>query len=169
MSYIGAPFNYKKPEGATLSFKNVWKPLLCSLWLLLGLCGCGSGDGSNAPVSKITFSNGSSFSILELQTGSYSVRGDGLQNVAGVEMTLEYDPQVLFGTPHVSAGQLMTGSMSAINTGTPGVIRIAFVRTTAMNGNGDICSISFDAGSVGASRLSFSSAGMIDTNNREIR
>jgi len=72
----------------------------------------------------------------------YVVQGNDFSGASGIEVTVSYDPTAL-ASPQVVQGALVGGALMAINVSTPGKIRLALVRVTAINGSGTIATITF--------------------------
>ena len=87
---------------------------------------------------------GASVTITPSGEGSFSVRGDNMNGVSGIELTIGYDTSALT-SPTVSWGGLIDGALSIANTTVPGTIRIAIIRTTPFSGGGQIAAVSFAA------------------------
>jgi len=84
----------------------------------------------------------------------YAVQGNDFSDASGMDISIRYDPTALAG-PQVVQGGLVGGALMAINASTPGMIRLALVRVTAINGSGTIATITFTRlNSTGADILS---------------
>jgi len=110
------------------------KLLVVGLGTALALYGCGGGGGTESVSNKVT--------VLSSGNGNFSIRGDAIKNVAGILLTLSYDPAYL-SNPTVTEGDLFTGFYPEFYTGLVGTIRIAYVSTNGVSGSGTIASISF--------------------------
>jgi hypothetical protein len=75
--------------------------------------------------------------------GVFDLQGTGFSGVAGAKITISYDTGTL-ANPRVIQGGLMSGSMMAVNTSSPGTIVLALISTAAFSGSGSIATISFD-------------------------
>ncbi len=86
--------------------------------------------------------------------GNYVLQGNGLENAAALEITLQYDSTSL-SNPRVVEGGLIAGALMAVNPNVPGTVRMAIIRTTPITGSGAIAALSFDRkGSSGGNILS---------------
>ncbi len=74
---------------------------------------------------------------------SMALQATTIESAAAAECSISYEPSIL-SNPRVELGALATGAMMAVNTQTPGLIRVALIRTTPMMGNGVIASVLFD-------------------------
>jgi hypothetical protein len=94
--------------------------------------------------TSLTASNASAAAITLNSSGgsSYQLVGSGFSNVAGLDVTIRYDPSAL-ESPKVSQGTLANGTMFVANPNTPGAVRIAFVSTSGVSGTGPIAEITF--------------------------
>jgi hypothetical protein len=97
----------------------------------------------------------------------YALQGTDLSDASGMDITIRYDPSALAG-PQVVQGGLIGGALMAINASTPGMIRLALVRVTAISGSGTIATITFTRlNSTGADILSLVSS-VINSAGRNI-
>jgi len=81
-------------------------------------------------------------SVTSSGNGVFIVNGSGMDAVAGVDLSVSYDPTLL-ASPTVSQGSLISGALMAVNTNKPGSIKIAAVSTRPFPANGQIVTISF--------------------------
>ena len=102
-----------------------------------------------------------SVSITPAAAGTYSVQGDGMDGVAGIQLDIAYDAASL-ATPTITQGALVGGAMLAANTSIPGIIKIAIISTRAFSGSGTIATISF-ASNKGSGGITSITASMIDS------
>lgn len=77
-------------------------------------------------------------------SNSLVLQGATMENVAAIDITLTYDPAV-WANPRVNKGSLTSGALTAINTNSPGTVRIGVISTKPIHGNGDIATFNFDA------------------------
>ena len=75
--------------------------------------------------------------------GVFVVQGVGMANVSAMDLVLTYDTATL-AHPRIEQGSLISGAMVASNPNTPGIVRIAIIRTTAITGSGVILTLAFD-------------------------
>jgi hypothetical protein len=85
---------------------------------------------------------GAAIAVTGSGNGTYTIVGSGFNQVAGMDLTLAYDNTVL-GSPVISWGSLVSGAVSAANTGIPGSIRIAVISRTPLPDSGQVAQISF--------------------------
>ena len=107
-----------------------------------------------------------SLTILPSGTGSFTVTGNGMDGVAGIDIQLQYDPAIL-SSPAVTPGGLISGAMMAANTTIKGSIRIAIISTRSFSGSGTVVLISFASQKASGGIISVS-ASSIDTKGAPI-
>lgn len=107
-----------------------------------------------------------SVTVVPSGAGSYSVQGNSLNGVAGIELNLGYDKTSL-ATPTVTQGSLVSGALMAANTTIPGSIKIAIISTSPFSGTGEIVRISFATQS-GSGGITSVTSSMIDSNGAGI-
>jgi hypothetical protein len=73
----------------------------------------------------------------------YVLQGNDFSGASGIDITIHYDAAAL-ANPRVVQGGLVGGALMAVNPSTPGMVRLALVRVTAINGSGTIATITFD-------------------------
>ncbi len=83
-----------------------------------------------------------SVTIAPASDSVYAVMGNDFSDASGMDITIRYDPSAL-AAPQVVQGGLIGGALMAINASTPGMIRLALVRVTAIKGSGAIATITF--------------------------
>jgi hypothetical protein len=83
-----------------------------------------------------------SVTIIPAAAGTYILQGDGMDGVAGIDLTLIYDSSSLSG-PTVSQGSLVAGALMGVNTSNPGSIKIAIISTRVFSGSGQIATVNF--------------------------
>lgn len=105
-------------------------------------------------------------SLSPSSSSEYVLRGDNMDGVAGIDMTINYDNSTL-SSPTVTQGEFISGAMMATNTSTPGVIKIAIISTKAISGNGQIATVSF-ASVTGTGNILISNVNMIDNKGATI-
>lgn len=105
-------------------------------------------------------------SLSPSSSSEYVLRGDNMDGVAGIDMTINYDNSTL-SSPTVTQGEFISGAMMATNTSTPGVIKIAIISTKAISGNGQIATVSF-ASVTGTGNILISNVNMIDNKGAPI-
>ena len=108
-----------------------------------------------------------SLTIVPSGTGSYTVTGDGMDGVAGIDIQLQYDPAIV-SSPAVIPGNLISGAMMAANTNIKGSIRIAIISTRSFSGSGTVASISFASRKASGGIISVS-ASAIDTKGAPVK
>lgn len=140
---------------------RIYLQVIFLLFIFTLMWGCGNGGSmSNDVVSK------NAISISPISSSEYVLRGDNMDGVAGIDLTIDYDNATL-SSPTVAQGELISGAMMATNTTIPGKIRIAIVSTRPLAGNGLIATVSF-AAITGIGDISITSINMIDTKGASI-
>ncbi|MSN25290.1 MAG: hypothetical protein GJV46_05400 [Geobacter sp.] len=116
------------------------------------------------PILLIIFSAqvvfGASVAITPAGNGNFIIQGNGMDGVAGVDLTIAYDNKTL-ASPTVSEGSLISGATMIANTDAPGAIRVVVIRLKAFTGSGPIVSVSF-ASHTGNGNFTITSTTMID-------
>lgn len=138
------------------------------LTILSFMWSCGSGSSIEAPVTSVSFSDGSSVSIVPAGNGKYVLQGNNLNGVGGIDVDADYDSSAM-ASPTVTQGDFFSGALFAFNATTPGVIRIAAVSTTPYSGSGPIATFSFATDSGLLPSLSLKSVEMIDTDGKKVQ
>ena len=103
--------------------------MLCFMGILMGPS---AGDALAAP----------SVTIMPAADGVYTIQGSDCTDASGMDITVHYDP-IALKNPNVEQGGLISGSLMAVNTLSPGMIRMALVRVAPINGSGIIATITF--------------------------
>jgi len=75
--------------------------------------------------------------------GVFLLQGVGIEDAGAFDITIYYDAATL-ANPRVDQGSLISGAMLAVNPNTPGMLRMAIIRTTPIRGSGIIAKITFD-------------------------
>ena len=86
----------------------------------------------------------SPLSIAPLGNGSFILQGNGLVNVAVIDLLIQYDSSAL-ANPRISQGSLTSGAMTSANVSVPGNVGLwlsAF--GNAIKGSGPVATITFD-------------------------
>jgi hypothetical protein len=80
------------------------------------------------------------------QGNVFEVRGEGLEGVGGIDVTVGYDTANL-ANPRVAVQGLAVGAMMVPNLNTPGVVRIGIITPNpqGLSGSGSILGITFDS------------------------
>lgn len=107
-----------------------------------------------------------SLTVVPSTGSTFTVQGTGLGNVGGMELSISYDGSSL-APPKVTVGSLISGTLFATNTNTPGSIKVAIIATTAISGNGPVVVINFVSKTETVRILSFK-ASMIDSKGIQI-
>lgn len=83
-----------------------------------------------------------SITIVPGVSGSYIVKGDGMDGIAGIDLTISYSAPL--SSPSASPGGLVAGALFAANPNfASGKIKIGIVSANAFSGSGDIAVIKF--------------------------
>lgn len=80
---------------------------------------------------------------------NFVLEGTALRGVASIDLTLTYDASV-WANPRLDQGELISGAMTAVNSNSPGILRIGMIRTTPIQGSGVIATLSFGSREDGA-------------------
>lgn len=87
--------------------------------------------------------SGASLIISSSGNGVFTLQGVGLADAWGIDATISYDTSTLTN-PRVEQGSLIAGALMAANPNTPGIVRIAAVKSVSISGSGIVATISFD-------------------------
>jgi hypothetical protein len=98
--------------------------------------------------------------------GVFVLQG-AMENVAAMDITLTYDTASL-SNPRVANGGLISGALTAVNLNVPGSVRMAIIRTTPMNGNGVIATLTFDRRGSSSGKITALSARLSNTDGRPL-
>jgi len=128
---------------------------LCTIWFtMVVMCLGGS----------LAFA--ASFSVVSSGNGVYTVQGDGLSSVGGIELTISYDKSSL-SAPKVAQGSLVGGGIIMPNENFgPGAIKIAILSTSGISGSGPLAVITF--GNHGSGSVQIASSKLIDTSGKSV-
>ncbi|HET7318164.1 MAG TPA: cohesin domain-containing protein [Nitrospirota bacterium] len=85
----------------------------------------------------------STLAISPAGDGVFVIQGAGIENAGAMDFTVLYDTSS-FANPRVVQGALISGALMAVNDRTPGVVRLAIIRTTPIQGSGVIATLTFD-------------------------
>src|SRR5512147_2025770 len=85
----------------------------------------------------------STLAISPAGDGVFVIQGTGIENAGAMDFTVLYDASSL-ANPRVVQGALISGALMAVNDRTPGVVRVAIIRTTPIQGGGVIATLTFD-------------------------
>ncbi len=85
----------------------------------------------------------STLTISSSGNGDFQLQGNGMENVAALDITIVYDTATL-ANPRVAEGGLISGAMTAVNPNMPGIVRMGIITTSAIKGSGTIATLSFD-------------------------
>ena len=102
-----------------------------------------------------------SVTITPVTAGSYSIQGNAMDGVAGIDLTILYDSSSL-SSPSFSKGAFVGGALVAANTNNPGSIKIAIISTKAFSGSGQIATVTFATQS-GTGGITSATVSMIDS------
>jgi hypothetical protein len=80
--------------------------------------------------------------VIQSGVNSYTVQGEGMDGVHGIELNINYDNSSL-SNPSVSSGSLISGATFITNTNNPGSIRIGSISLNQFSGSGQIANIIF--------------------------
>ena len=109
-----------------------------------------------------------SVTIAPVSDSAYAVQGNDFSDASGMDITIVYDSTALAG-PQVAQGGLVGGALMATNASTPGMLRLALVRVSAINGSGAIATVNFTRlKSTGADIQSLSSVALVAGKNTSV-
>jgi hypothetical protein len=81
--------------------------------------------------------------LSQTSNGTFVLQGNGFKNVGTFTVTVTYDTSSL-ANPRVAQGNLSSGALMAVNGESPGIVRIAGVNPSGMNGTGVLLTFEFD-------------------------
>jgi len=125
--------------------------------LAILLCVCGA---SPALAASVTLTSSSA-------DAPFIVQGNDMNGVAGMKLTVVYDPAVL-ASPTVTWGSLISGALPLANTTAAGIITIAIIKSEPLTGSGPIAAISFAVRKSGGGIPVVSVDQMIDSNGTNL-
>jgi hypothetical protein len=134
--------------------------LVAGMFVLFGCGGGEEGGGSAVP------SQSNTVKVVPTGSGTYSIQGNNLNGVAGIQLDIVYDAASL-ASPKVTQGSLAAGALLASNTSQPGLIKIAIISTNPLSGSGQLAAIAF-ATITGSGGITSITASMIDSNGAPI-
>lgn len=107
-----------------------------------------------------------SVSVVDSGNSSYTIWGNVMDGVTGIELNIAYDSASL-ATPDIVQGGLISGAMMVANTTKPGNIKVAIISARAFAGSGQIINVNFASRS-GSGGITVVSAKMIDINRAAV-
>jgi hypothetical protein len=125
--------------------------------------GCGDGGGTASDITPVT---GPAVSVVSSGNGEYAIKGQRMDGVAGIKLTISYDSSIL-SFPSVIQGGLVSGALMATNTSIPGTVIIAVISTTPFSGDGQIATVSFATQNSSAA-ISIDSVQMYDITGKQL-
>jgi hypothetical protein len=105
---------------------------------LMFACTLGMALFSSQPVYSA-----STLSLLPTGNGGFTLQGDGMDNVAALDITITYDASTL-SNPRATSGGIIAGALFAVNKNVPGTVRLGIVTSTPIKGAGTIATFVFD-------------------------
>lgn len=114
--------------------------LLLGLMLAVVLSGC--GGGGSGVVNNDPKTVGPTVTVVSSGAGKYTIQGEHMDGVGGIDMTVTYDSASL-SSPSLTLGNLVPGALFAANTNQPNTIKIGVVSAKAFAGSGPIAQITF--------------------------
>jgi hypothetical protein len=137
-----------------LDFENEADVFAVLFFFALGILAC--AESFAAPTVTIAPSS----------NNVYALQGNDFSGASGIDVTIRYDAAAL-ANPRVVLGGLTGGALMAVNSSTPGMVRLALVRVTAINGSGTIATVTFDRiKSTGADILSLTSSAISSSGSK---
>lgn len=85
---------------------------------------------------------GAAISVVPSGNGVFTINGENMDGIAGIELLLSYDPSAM-SIPTVTQGSLINGALMAANTNKPGSIKIGIATAGAFSGSGTVAVVSF--------------------------
>jgi hypothetical protein len=110
----------------------------------------------------------STLTVSSVGNGVFTLQGTGMDGIAAMDIVLQYDATTLTN-PRVESGGLIAGAMTAVNPNTPGIVRIAIIRTIPMAGSGDILSLTFDRTGASVGAIISLNARVVDINGKSLQ
>jgi len=85
----------------------------------------------------------STLSLLSSGDGGFSLQGVGMENVAALDVTINYETSTL-SNPRVMPGVFISGALMQVNPNVPGTVRMLIITTSPIKGDGTIATLAFD-------------------------
>jgi hypothetical protein len=85
----------------------------------------------------------STVSLFSAADGIFEIRSVFLEGASALDIIVTYDTAV-FNGPRVAPGVLLSGAITAVNSGTPGMVRIGAIRTAPVSGAGTLFTLVFE-------------------------
>lgn len=104
----------------------------------------------------------STLSLLSSGNGGFVLQGEGMENVASLDITIIYDTSTL-ANPRVASGGLISGALMQVNPNVPGTVRMGIITISPIKGTGTIATLAFDQ--VGSSPGKIAAINAIITNS----
>ena len=93
-------------------------------------------------LSSVASAWGAPSLIISGQGAVYEMRGEGLEGVAGIDVTVKYDSSRMTN-PRVTQKQLIAGAIMMPNLSVPGEVRAVIITSKPITGSGSILGIEF--------------------------
>ena len=93
-------------------------------------------------LSSVASAWGAPSLIISGQGSVYEMRGEGLEGVAGIDVTVKYDSSRMTN-PRVTQKQLIAGAIMMPNLSVPGEVRAVIITSKPITGSGSILGIEF--------------------------
>lgn len=113
------------------------------------------------------FAGTGNFTITPVGNGVFIISGNGLSDVAGLDVTVGYDASVL-ANPRIAKGSLLGGALLASSTNHAGSVRLGILNSTAIAGAGTIATITFDTLGSGKGTATLAQVAAIDIKGKTI-
>ena len=111
---------------------------LIKIFLAVGVALLAVGVSASAMVVSVQNTNAGSGSTVVIP-----VKVGGATNLGAMDLVLTYDPAVITFTS-ADLGEISTNGMVESNGGTPGTVKIGFVDTAGVNGDGTVVKVTFN-------------------------
>lgn len=85
----------------------------------------------------------STLSLSSSGNGGFVLQGEGMENVASLDITIIYDTATL-ANPRVTSGGLISGALMQVNPNVPGTVRMGIITISPIKGTGAIATLAFD-------------------------
>jgi hypothetical protein len=85
----------------------------------------------------------STLTISSSGNGDFLLQGNGMENVAAMDITITYDTNTL-ANPRINRGGLIPGAIMEVNPNVRGTVRMLIITLTPVEGSGTIATLAFD-------------------------
>jgi hypothetical protein len=141
--------------GKRLIMKIKTISLLCAITLGLALF-------SSHPVYAV-----STLSLYSSGNGVFTLQGNGMDNVAAMDITITYDASTL-SNPQVTKEGLIADALMAFNPNVPGIVRMGIITTSPIQGSGTIITLAFKQDSSSPGKITGINAIISNSNGNQL-